>query len=187
VPKVWLVRQQIMLGTYALSASCAYYQKLKSANALLRRDYIRSARWLLTWSGHGTRGFRLGETSDPLEMYRKISLHLPPSLAGLPALEPGNDQRRRLPLGLQLAMLRSPETLFSNLPRVIKDAVSIVDKRPATLLTLVASRSSQTPIPPGYVLGPWRNAKRGSACSERTPHQLSLASSMAKPMLAVTF
>ena len=98
-----------MLGTYALSAGYydAFYLKAQKVRTLIRRDFDQAfARCdvILTPTAP-TPAFRLGEkVSDPLAMYLADIFTLPPSLAGIPALNvPCGASRAGLPIGLQLA------------------------------------------------------------------------------------
>jgi aspartyl-tRNA(Asn)/glutamyl-tRNA(Gln) amidotransferase subunit A len=102
------VQRRIMLGTYALSAGYyeAYYLKAQKVRTLIARDYARAfARCdVVATPTAPTPAFKLGEkVDDPLAMYLADIYTLPPSLAGLPALNmPAGFSPEGLPIGLQL-------------------------------------------------------------------------------------
>ncbi len=107
------VKRRIMLGTYALSTGYydAYYKKAQQVRTLIRRDFIQAFAKVdaLVTPVSPTVAFRLGEKlMDPLTMYLADVYTLPASLAGVcgvsvpAALSPTTDQRRALPIGVQI-------------------------------------------------------------------------------------
>jgi aspartyl-tRNA(Asn)/glutamyl-tRNA(Gln) amidotransferase subunit A len=101
------VQRRIMLGTYVLSAGYydAFYAKAQKARTLIARDYAAAFERcdvVLTPTSPSV-AFRLGEkTASPLEMYMADVFTLPPSLAGLPAINLPCGLSGGLPVGLQL-------------------------------------------------------------------------------------
>ena len=102
------VKRRIMLGTYALSAGYydAFYLKAQKARTLIWRDFasaFEKCDVLLTPTAP-TPAFAIGEKiSDPLSMYMQDVFTLPPSLAGIPAVNmPAGLSTEGLPVGLQL-------------------------------------------------------------------------------------
>lgn len=102
------VKRRIMLGTYVLSAGYydAFYLRAQKVRTLIRQDYTRAFErcdFLLTPTAP-TPAFRLGEKlQDPLAMYMQDIFTLPPSLAGIPAVNvPCGMSDEGLPLGLQV-------------------------------------------------------------------------------------
>lgn len=101
------VRRRIMLGTFALSAGyCdAYYRKAQKVRTLVRRDFdaaFGEADLLLTPTAP-TAAFRIGEKSDPLQMYLSDVFTVPCNMAGLAGLSvPCGLSSAGLPIGLQL-------------------------------------------------------------------------------------
>ena len=101
------VKRRVILGTYALSAGYydAYYQKASKVRELFRRDF--NAAWqqvdcILCPAYPGT-AFRMGEKSDPLQMYLSDIYTIPANLAGIPAISiPAGFSSGGLPIGLQL-------------------------------------------------------------------------------------
>ena len=131
------VQRRIMLGTYALSAGYydAYYLKAQKVRTLIARDYAQAFATcdVVLTPTSPTPAFKLGEkTSDPLAMYLADIFTLPPSLAGVPAINlPCGMSPEGLPIGLQLTakvwgegtLLRFADAfettkLFNKLPKV---------------------------------------------------------------------
>ncbi|GAB4209719.1 MAG: Asp-tRNA(Asn)/Glu-tRNA(Gln) amidotransferase subunit GatA [Sandaracinaceae bacterium] len=101
------VQRRIMLGTYVLSAGYydAFYAKAQKARTLIARDYqlaFEKCDVVLTPTSPSV-AFKLGEkTASPLEMYMADIFTLPPSLAGLPAINLPCGLSGGLPVGMQL-------------------------------------------------------------------------------------
>jgi aspartyl-tRNA(Asn)/glutamyl-tRNA(Gln) amidotransferase subunit A len=101
------VKRRIMLGTYALSAGYydAFYLKAAKVRTLIRRDFERAFERcdLLLIPTAPSPAFRLGAVSDPLSMYQLDIFTLPPSLAGVPAINtPVGLSAAGMPIGAQL-------------------------------------------------------------------------------------
>ncbi|MCB9666671.1 MAG: Asp-tRNA(Asn)/Glu-tRNA(Gln) amidotransferase subunit GatA [Myxococcales bacterium] len=102
------VKRRIMLGTYALSAGYydAFYLKAQKIRTLIRQDYhhaFEQCDLVLTPTSPAP-AFRFNErVDDPLAMYLEDIFTLPPSLAGLAAMNvPCGFTREGMPLGMQL-------------------------------------------------------------------------------------
>jgi aspartyl-tRNA(Asn)/glutamyl-tRNA(Gln) amidotransferase subunit A len=101
------VKRRIMLGTYALSAGYydAYYRKGQQARTLIKQDFERAfavCDCLLTPTTPTT-AFKLGEKSDPLQMYLSDVYTVSVNLAGLPAMSvPCGFDSKKLPIGAQI-------------------------------------------------------------------------------------
>jgi aspartyl-tRNA(Asn)/glutamyl-tRNA(Gln) amidotransferase subunit A len=101
------VQRRIMLGTYVLSAGYydAFYAKAQKVRTLIARDYeaaFAACDVVLTPTSPSV-AFKLGEkTASPLEMYMADVFTLPPSLAGLPAINLPCGLSGGLPVGMQL-------------------------------------------------------------------------------------
>lgn len=114
------VKRRIMLGTYALSAGYydAFYLKAQKVRTLIKETYDRafvSCDALLTPTAP-TAAFKLGEkVDDPLAMYLADIFTLPPSLAGIPAINvPCGFTAAGLPIGMQLCgRIFEESTLFA--------------------------------------------------------------------------
>jgi len=101
------VKRRIMLGTYALSAGYydAFYLKASKVRTLIRRDFEQAFERcdLLVVPTAPSPAFKLGAVTDPLSMYKLDIFTLPPSLAGVPAINtPIGLSSSGLPIGMQL-------------------------------------------------------------------------------------
>lgn len=105
------VKRRILLGTYALSAGYhdEWYGRAQALRAALRDEYRRAFERCdaIATPTSPTVAFRLGQhVADPVAMYRADRLTVPPSLAGLPAINLPcglSAGEPRLPIGLQLS------------------------------------------------------------------------------------
>ena len=101
------VKRRIMLGTYALSAGYydAYYLQAQKVRTLIRRELseLFSRYQLILSPTAPSVAFKIGEVSDPYEMYLNDIFTLPASIAGLPAIsQPCGFGHDGMPVGLQL-------------------------------------------------------------------------------------
>jgi aspartyl-tRNA(Asn)/glutamyl-tRNA(Gln) amidotransferase subunit A len=114
-------RRRILLGTFALSAGYidAYYKKAGAARVALRAAYeeIFESVDLIATPTMPTPAFKIGEKSDPLEMYLEDIFTVTANLTGTPAISVpmGFVERsgKKLPVGIHFtAPHQSEETLF---------------------------------------------------------------------------
>ncbi|HOJ95551.1 MAG TPA: Asp-tRNA(Asn)/Glu-tRNA(Gln) amidotransferase subunit GatA [Methanospirillum sp.] len=100
------VRRRIILGTFSLAAGYygRYYQKAQTARQMVRDDLERIFRDVDVIAGPTMPdiAFRLGEKSDPLQMYLSDILTVPANLAGVPAISVPCGNVEHMPVGLQL-------------------------------------------------------------------------------------
>ena len=101
------VKRRIMLGTYSLSSGYydAYYRKAQKVRTLIRRDFEEafSKADLLLTPTTPTTSFRLGEKSDPLQMYLSDVYTIPCNMAGLAGISlPCALSAQGLPIGAQI-------------------------------------------------------------------------------------
>ena len=112
------VKRRIMLGAYALSAGYydAYYVKAQKVRTLIRREFDRvfeHADLIVTPTTTGV-AFKMGEVTDPYEMYLNDIFTIPANIAGLPAISiPCGVGQNGMPVGLHLiAKHWDEQTLF---------------------------------------------------------------------------
>lgn len=101
------VKRRIMLGTFVLSASYydAYYTKASKVRKLLidrTREIFRDYDYIIMPTTPTT-AFKMGEHSNPLEMYLADLFTVHASLVGIPAISiPAGNDKQGLPIGIQL-------------------------------------------------------------------------------------
>jgi len=100
------VRRRIMLGTFALSSGYyqAYYAKAQKVREIIKQDFNRVFKdvdLLLTPTTPST-AFKLGEKSDPLQMYLADVFTVAANCAGIPGISLPAGKIGNLPVGLQL-------------------------------------------------------------------------------------
>lgn len=100
------VKRRIMLGTYALSSGYydAYYKQAEKVRALITQDFDRAFERFDVLVSPATPGvaFKLGEISDPYEMYLQDVFTIPANLAGICGVSIPGGFSNGLPVGLQL-------------------------------------------------------------------------------------
>ena len=101
------VKRRILLGTFVLSASYydAYYTKAQKVRRLVRDKLTSLFKEFdfLILPTTPTTAFKIGQTSDPLEMYLADLFTVPASVAGMPAISiPVDTDSKGLPIGLQV-------------------------------------------------------------------------------------
>jgi aspartyl-tRNA(Asn)/glutamyl-tRNA(Gln) amidotransferase subunit A len=100
------VKRRIMLGTYALSSGYydAYYKQAEKVRALITQDFDRAFEDfdVLVSPTTPSVAFKLGEISDPYQMYLQDVFTLPANLAGICGVSIPGGFSDGLPVGLQL-------------------------------------------------------------------------------------
>ncbi len=100
------VKRRIMLGTYALSAGYydAYYKQAEKIRSLITRDFEQAFERfdVLVSPTSPTVAFKLGEISDPYQMYLEDVFTIPANLAGICGVSIPGGFSEGLPVGLQL-------------------------------------------------------------------------------------
>ncbi|GHO65694.1 glutamyl-tRNA(Gln) amidotransferase subunit A [Ktedonobacter sp. SOSP1-52] len=100
------VKRRIMLGTYALSAGYydAYYKQAEKIRALIKRDFDEAFAQVdaLVSPASPTVAFKLGEISDPYQMYLQDMFTIPANLAGICGISIPGGFSENLPVGVQL-------------------------------------------------------------------------------------
>jgi aspartyl-tRNA(Asn)/glutamyl-tRNA(Gln) amidotransferase subunit A len=100
------VTRRILLGTYVLSAGYyeAYYRRAQAVRALIAQEFadvFASGVHLLFTPTAPTTAFRLGERTDPYEMYLSDIFTVTANLAGIPAMSQPVGLVNGLPVGGQ--------------------------------------------------------------------------------------
>ena len=100
------VKRRIMLGTYALSSGYydAYYKRAEKVRSLITQDFTRAFEKfdVLVSPASPSVAFKLGEISDPYEMYLQDVFTIPANLAGTCGVSIPGGFSQGLPVGLQL-------------------------------------------------------------------------------------
>jgi aspartyl-tRNA(Asn)/glutamyl-tRNA(Gln) amidotransferase subunit A len=100
------VKRRIMLGTYALSAGYydAYYKQAEKVRSLITRDFEKAFEQVdaLVSPSSPTVAFKIGEISDPYQMYLMDVFTIPANLAGICGVSIPGGFSDGLPVGLQL-------------------------------------------------------------------------------------
>ena len=100
------VKRRIMLGTYALSSGYydAYYKQAEKVRALITQDFTRAFERfdVLASPTSPMVAFKLGEISDPYQMYLQDIFTIPANLAGICGVSIPGGFSEGLPVGFQL-------------------------------------------------------------------------------------
>jgi aspartyl-tRNA(Asn)/glutamyl-tRNA(Gln) amidotransferase subunit A len=100
------VKRRIMLGTYALSSGYyeAYYKRAEQVRALITQDFERAFERfdVLASPASPTVAFKLGEISDPYQMYLQDVFTIPANLSGICGVSIPGGFSDGLPVGFQL-------------------------------------------------------------------------------------
>jgi aspartyl-tRNA(Asn)/glutamyl-tRNA(Gln) amidotransferase subunit A len=100
------VKRRIMLGTYALSAGYydAYYKRAEKVRTLITEDFERVFQDCdaLVSPASPTVAFKIGEISDPYQMYLQDVFTIPANLSGICGVSIPGGFGHGLPIGLQL-------------------------------------------------------------------------------------
>ncbi len=120
-------KRRIMIGSYVLSSGFydAYFQQASKARTLLINQYNKlfSEYDVLLSPTAPTPAFGIGENvDDPVKMYLADIMTVPPSLAGLPALNvPAGKSSGGLPIGAQLIAPAKKDALLFALAKQMED------------------------------------------------------------------
>jgi aspartyl-tRNA(Asn)/glutamyl-tRNA(Gln) amidotransferase subunit A len=100
------VKRRIMLGTYALSSGYydAYYKQAEKVRTLITEDFTQAFERfdVLVSPASPTVAFKIGEISDPYQMYLQDIFTIPANLAGICGVSIPGGFSNGLPVGLQL-------------------------------------------------------------------------------------
>ncbi|MGQ0767213.1 MAG: Asp-tRNA(Asn)/Glu-tRNA(Gln) amidotransferase subunit GatA [Gemmatimonadota bacterium] len=123
------VKRRILLGTYALSAGYydAFYTRAVAVRSTIASEFaslFASGVDVLLTPTTPTPAFRLGEVSDPYQMYLSDVFTVPASLAGIPAISIPAGFARGLPVGVQLMGGHFREDTLLRTGRALEEALS---------------------------------------------------------------
>jgi aspartyl-tRNA(Asn)/glutamyl-tRNA(Gln) amidotransferase subunit A len=100
------VKRRIMLGTYSLSSGYydAYYKRAEKVRALITDDFTRAFEQfdVLVSPASPSVAFKLGEITDPYEMYLQDVFTIPANLSGNCGVSIPGGFSQGLPVGLQI-------------------------------------------------------------------------------------
>jgi aspartyl-tRNA(Asn)/glutamyl-tRNA(Gln) amidotransferase subunit A len=100
------VKRRIMLGTYSLSSGYydAYYKRAEKVRALITDDFTRAFEQfdVLVSPASPSVAFKLGEITDPYEMYLQDVFTIPANLSGICGVSIPGGFSQGLPVGLQI-------------------------------------------------------------------------------------
>ena len=101
------VKRRIILGTYVLSSGYydAYYKKAQKVRTVIKNEYAKAFEKydLILGPTSPKVAWKMGEISNPLEMYLADIYTVPVNIAGLPGISiPGGVDKEGMPIGIQL-------------------------------------------------------------------------------------
>ncbi len=114
------VRRRIILGTYVLSTGYydAYYGKALQMRKIIRNEFEKAFEEVdaILTPTVPSPAFRIGEKSDPLEMYLADIFTVTANIVGIPAISiPSGSAKvdgKSLPLGIQLMAPQMSENIL---------------------------------------------------------------------------
>ena len=123
------VTRRILLGTYVLSAGYyeAYYRRAQTVRALITQDFERvfaEGVHVLFTPTAPTPAFRIGELSDPYDMYLSDIYTVTANLAGIPAMSQPIGRVEGLPVGGQFMAARYDEATMFKAAAALEDAMA---------------------------------------------------------------
>ncbi len=129
------VKRRIMLGTYALSSGYydAFYLKAQKVRTIIKNDFDKlfADYDALISPTTPTTAFKIGEVSDPLEMYYGDIFTVPVNIAGIPAISiPCGFDSQKLPIGLQIMGPYFGEGKLLQIAYTLENILNIKDERP---------------------------------------------------------
>jgi aspartyl-tRNA(Asn)/glutamyl-tRNA(Gln) amidotransferase subunit A len=120
-------KRRILIGTYVLSSGYidAYYRKAQTVRTKLINEYNKTFENydVLIGPVAPTTAFKIGENSDPLQMYLQDLMTVGSSLAGLPAMSvPVGFDGKGLPIGLHMVGPQRSDALLLSLAKQLEGA-----------------------------------------------------------------
>ncbi|MEM8849763.1 MAG: Asp-tRNA(Asn)/Glu-tRNA(Gln) amidotransferase subunit GatA [Pseudomonadota bacterium] len=126
------VQRRVMVGTYVLSAGFydAYYNRARKVRALIKKDFedaFTDGIDAILTPATPSSAFELGANFSPIEMYLNDVFTVTVNLAGLPGIAvPAGQDRRGLPMGLQLIGKPWDEGALLNVASVLEERAGFV-------------------------------------------------------------
>ncbi|MDP9381685.1 MAG: Asp-tRNA(Asn)/Glu-tRNA(Gln) amidotransferase subunit GatA [Chloroflexota bacterium] len=138
------VKRRIMIGTYALSSGYydAYYLKAQKVRTLIKAEFDRVFEQcdVIAAPTSPSVAFKLGSrTADPLSMYLSDVLTIPPSMAGIPAINVPCGFSDGLPVGLQLICKAFDEATMLRVAHAYERSTEWHLRRPPLLISVAGS------------------------------------------------
>jgi len=125
------VKRRILLGTFVLSSGYydAYYSRAQKARTLIRQDFERAfaACDVIFAPASPTLPFKLGEVTDPVQMYLADIFTISANLAGICGLSLPVDMARGLPIGAQFLGPAMGENAVLRAARVLEKSRAVRD------------------------------------------------------------
>jgi aspartyl-tRNA(Asn)/glutamyl-tRNA(Gln) amidotransferase subunit A len=126
------VTRRILLGTFVLSAGYAdaYYKRAQAVRSLIAQEFAQvfdSGVHLLFTPTTPTPAFRIGEVSDPYEMYLSDIFTVTANLAGIPAMSQPIGYIDGLPIGGQFMAAAFDEPTMLRAAAALERALSSED------------------------------------------------------------
>ncbi len=126
------VTRRILLGTYVLSAGYydAYYKRAQAVRSLIAQEFadvFSSGVHLLFTPTAPTPAFRLGEVSEPYEMYLSDIFTVTANLAGIPAMSQPIGRVDGMPVGGQFMAAAFDEPTMLRAAAALEHALSLED------------------------------------------------------------
>jgi aspartyl-tRNA(Asn)/glutamyl-tRNA(Gln) amidotransferase subunit A len=135
------VKRRIILGTHVLSSGYhdAYYLRAQKVRTLIRRDFLQAFEKVdaLICPTSPCAAFKIGERSDPLQMYLADIFTIAANLAGIPGISvPGGMDEtlspgKPLPIGLQFLAPAFAEANLLRIAHVYEQSTDWHKRRPA--------------------------------------------------------
>src|SRR5579884_1921503 len=131
------VKRRIMLGTYALSSGYydAYYKQAEKVRSLITRDFEQAFEQVdaLVSPASPTVAFKIGEISDPYQMYLQDVFTIPANLAGICGISIPGGFSDGLPVGLQLLGNAFAEDVILRIADAFEQVTDFHTRWPANL------------------------------------------------------
>jgi aspartyl-tRNA(Asn)/glutamyl-tRNA(Gln) amidotransferase subunit A len=135
------VKRRIILGTHVLSSGYhdAYYLRAQKVRTLIRRDFLQAFEKVdaLICPTSPCAAFKIGERSDPLQMYLADIFTIAANLAGIPGISvPGGMDEtlspgKPLPIGLQFLAPAFAEANLLRIAHIYERTTDWHQRRPA--------------------------------------------------------